>query len=422
MREKFVFLFLSLACLCLSFTFKFDGWFEYDFDQPTDSTKYSVMIPFMGTYFTASGGFRRDNIVILIPPYADVLMNNYWYWDEGFFSWSNNVFTFEVGVKENHAGPGQVYQLFVSENGFSYPSIHSVAEIGKFRVETLWGGIRVLKTDIKPVKAFNYRALVYTPFDGFEIAYEDSILYLDRFFDPYYFFVPIPVPGIQEFWHLSAPWGYSSYELNDNSMVGAWIKYYRENYSFYSEILIDDINMNRFLAPDSPYQNPDKIAFLAGFTGKSGPVKLTFEVAGATAFTFQRTTDDPYEYTYFEDSQFPVEKNMIGYKHGENNIACTIKFEYESDSWSYSAEYEGLIYGDRTPDIPWHGKWSSVPYGTYWLTGDVQSEFSLRMRIAYQFKNLLPGVEKAETGFSAGFYGDNPFVGFDLSIVLNIND
>ncbi|AEH50527.1 hypothetical protein [Pseudothermotoga thermarum] len=412
---KFLLVILTVFSISVfSFVFKFDGWIEYDFDQPTDQTKYGVVVPFMGTTFIASGGFRRDNIVI--PPYSDSLWNNYWYFDEGFFSYSNEFLELEVGVKQHPVGPGEIYKLFVEEKGYSYPSIKSVGKIGRFRVETLWGGIR-LDDGAKPAKAFNYRALVFSPIDGLEIAYEDSVLYLGRYFDPYYYFVPIPIPGIQEFFHLNAPW--YSY-LNDNSMIGGWIKYSTENWKTYFELLIDDINMNRFLAPES-YQNPDKIAFLVGFSGKSGPFRLTYEVAGATAYTFQRTVSNrPYEYVFFEGSNYPLEKNMIGYRHGENNIVCAIRFEYDEKPWSFKVELENVIHGTRTPDKPWHG--GSMPSGTKWLIGEIDSKFSLKARIAYTLEQLSNRLEKLVVGIRFGYINGKPLVGADLSFILDFSD
>lgn len=106
-------------------------------DEPTDLAKFSVIVPFMRTSFIASGGFKRDNLVI--PPYADKLWNNYWFWDEGFFQWEEDLFLIQVGVKQHSIGPGNIYRLFVDGKGFSYPSFFS-RKYGKFGVETLWGG------------------------------------------------------------------------------------------------------------------------------------------------------------------------------------------------------------------------------------------------------------------------------------------
>ncbi len=408
---------LLLSLSAFSFVFTFDGWIEYDFAQPADETKYGVIIPVMGGIFKASGGFRRDNIVI--PPYSDFLWNNYWFWDDGFFSYSNQFLEFEIGVKRHSIGPGRIYKLFVEEKGFSYPSVHfNVKGIEKyFRVETLWGGIRLFEDGAKPAKAFNYRSLVFSPIKGFEMAYEESVLYLYRSFDPYYYFVPIPVPGIQEFFHLNAPWK-SSYD--DNSLIGGWIKYSKQNWEAYFELLIDDINMNRFLNPQGT-QNPDKIAFLFGFSGSSGSVRVTYEIAGATAFTFQRThAAKPYEYVFFEGSNLPIEMNMIGYRHGENNIACGLRFEYNENPLYLCLELENVMHGTRTPDQPWHG--SSQPSGTHWLIGDLKSQISLRMRFAYSCYNLYHGIDKMTFGVRCGFIGDKPFVGADLSLLLNFRN
>lgn len=419
--NKLVIALVLTSVVCFGFTFKFDGWIERDATGPTDMAKFGVVVPFMGTSFTASGGFKRDNIVIPPEGYAEQLWNNYWFWDEGYFEWKNDQLLIEAGVKQHSVGPGEIYKLFVAENGFSYPSVHSIATLGRFRVETLWGGLRFVETDTNPLKGFNYRALIFSPFDGFEIAYQESVLYLKRFFDPYYYFVPIPAPGIQEFWHLPAPWQYSTEEMDDNSMIGAYMKYSASKFSVYADLLVDDINMNRFLKPDDPHPNPDKIAFMVGFSGKSGPYKLTIEVAGATAFTFERThLDMPYEYVYFEGTNLPIEKNMIGYLHSENNIACSIALEYSDNGWSVSGVYEGLIYGTRTPDKPWHG--GSRPSGTHWLIGDVKAQYSFKGRIGYTFGALQPYLgQKLAVGFRFGFVGERPFFGFDLSAAFDVD-
>ncbi|MGJ8455159.1 hypothetical protein ACSFC1_07645 [Pseudothermotoga sp. U03pept] len=415
--NKLIIASLLVSVLCFGFTFKFDGWIEYDFDKPTDVIKFTVNVSSFNVEFTTSGGFKRDNLVI--PPYADKLWNNYWYFDEGFLSWSYGQMGVQLGVKRNSAGPGNTYKLFLEEKDFSYPTVRLLASGEKFKVETLWGGLRLFENASQPVKALNYRSLAFFPVEGLEIAYEDAVLYLHRFFDPYYFLVPIPIPGIQEFWHLNAPWGYSTTQLDDNSMVGAYVKYSDNRYSVYGEILLDDINMNRFLNPEG-FQNPDKIAFLVGFTGKSGPYKVTFEVAGATAFTFERSTfSRPYEYVYFEGSNLPIEKNMIGYLHGENNIACSIALEYSNNGWSISTLYEGLIYGTRTPEKPWHD--GTIPSGTHWLVGELTSQFSFKGRVAYTFKDLPEYLGELTVGFRFGFVGEKPFIGFDLSSLFDVN-
>jgi len=294
-KNYFVFsLILITSSFLFSQSFEVNGWINYDFEDPTDLIQGRLVSPLMGGNFIASGGFKRDNYVI--PPYADILHNNYWFWNEGYYSYESNLFNLDIGLKQNSAGPGNIYKLFVDDNSdFSYPTLNIIVQgaQGKVKVENLWGGLRLHEYENHPIKSLNYRAIVISPFEGLEIAYEESILYLDRYFDPFYFFAPLPLPAVQESFHMStAPW-YS--EFDDNSLIGGWIKYTMKDSNIYFEILIDDINMNRFLRPDDPHQNPDKLAFLAGFSTKKGFFNIFFEVAGATAFTFKRTHDEiPY--------------------------------------------------------------------------------------------------------------------------------
>lgn len=410
--------FLIMCISAFSFIFQFDGYAGYDFGDLYDSTRYRVIVPFMGASFTASGGFKRDNIVF--PPYSDVLMNNYWYWDEAFFSWLSDNFSIEVGVKEHEIGCGNFYHLFLDDNSVSYPSVHSSAKIGRFNVETLWGGLRFFEKAQAPEKGINYRSLSLNVIEGLEIGYEDAVLYLNRVFDPFYFIVPIPVAGIQEFWHLNAPWGYTSGELNDNSMVGAWVKYSGKDFSTYFETLVDDINMNRFFSPDRPESfNPDKIAFLAGFTGNRKNLRFTVEVAGATAFTFERTSQStPYDYVMFENVDLPIESNMLGYVHGENSLSMVIDFCARRENWSVAVSWEGLIHGDRTPSLPWHG--GDMPHETLWLTGNVSSLMTLNTRISYSWSSVLEWLDEISCGVGFKFSSDGRFL-LNGSVFLSLD-
>lgn len=410
---------LLFCTVLLGATFQVEADLEYDFEQVFDSIKFRLTVPFVGTEFVASGGFRRDNIVT--PPYSDFLKNHYWYWDEGYFRYHSQNLEVDVGVKQNKVGPGEFYNLFLSEKGFSYPTarVSWIDPAKKMSVETLWAGLRTFSTEDKPAKGLVYRRLSLLFSQGLEIAYQESVLFLNRYFDPYYYFVPIPIFGIQEFWHLSAPWGVSSAQLDDNSMIGGYVVLYDDLWRAYAEVLIDDINMNRFISPES-YQNPDKIAFLIGFSGRKDPVRFTVEVAGATAYTFERThVDKPCEYVFFEGTNYPIEKNMIGYKYGENNVACTVNFEYHLSNWCFSVGWESVIFGTRTPSLPWHG--GSVPNGTRWLTGEISSVNTLMAQASYRTKYLPKfNIEDVSVSGKFGVRNSQPFVGLSFSFSINM--
>ncbi|WP_448524027.1 hypothetical protein [Pseudothermotoga sp.] len=410
---------LVFCAVLFGATFQIETELEYDFEKVSDSIKFRLIVPFMGTEFVASGGFRKDNIVT--PPYSDFLKGHYWYWDEGYFKYRGQSIEVDVGAKQNKVGPGEFYNLFLSEKQFSYPTVRVLltGQTRRIFVETLWAGLRSFSTEEKPTKGLVYRRLSFLPLGGLEIGYQESVLFLNRYFDPYYYFVPIPIPAVQEFWHLSAPWGVSSTQLDDNSMIGGYVVLHDDLWRAYAEVLIDDINMNRFLSPES-YQNPDKIAFLIGFSGRRDPVRFTIEVAGATAYTFERTrADTPYEYVFFEGTNYPIEKNMIGYKYGENNIACTIDFEYRFANWTFGLGWESVIFGTRTPSLPWHGQ--SMPSGTKWLIGEISSLNTLRATISYRVQEVYAlNFEDVFFNGTLGVRNSKPFVGFSFSLSINM--
>jgi len=408
----YIFIFFFFCSQGYPFSLELEGNTDYDFIQPTDLILLKTEVPFLDGKLIASGGFKRDNIIT--PPYSDILLNNYWFWNEGYLFYQKENFITEIGLKQNSIGPGNIYKLFIDNNsGFSYPTINFIVLVGdgKIKLENLWGGLR-LYDGVKPTKSFNYRSISFSPSKNFEIGYEESILYLDRYFDSFYFFAPLPMPAIQEAFHMgNAPW-YSNFD--DNSLIGGWLKYSIKNTDIYIEILVDDINMNRFLRPSDPHQNPDKLAFLAGFSTKKGFFNIFFEVAGATAFTFQRTHDEiPYEYVIFEGSDLPIENNMIGYKHGENNLATAVRLEYNKNKWFAQIDYEFLMHGTRDVEQPWYG--DVMPNSTQWLIGEVETAHSLTFLLEHRFQNISPFLEESNLGVRFGVIDNKPFIGTTFS-------
>ncbi len=411
----YIFIFFFFCSQGYPFSLELEGNTDYDFIQPTDLILLKTEVPFLDGKLIASGGFKRDNIIT--PPYSDILLNNYWFWNEGYLFYQKENFITEIGLKQNSIGPGNIYKLFIDNNsGFSYPTINFIVLVGdgKIKLENLWGGLR-LYDGVKPTKSFNYRSISFSPSKNFEIGYEESILYLDRYFDSFYFFAPLPMPAIQEAFHMgNAPW-YSNFD--DNSLIGGWLKYSIKNTDIYIEILVDDINMNRFLRPSDPHQNPDKLAFLTGISSKKEPFRITFEFAGATAFVFQRThANKPYEYIMFENSNLPIERNMIGYKHGENNLAYALRIEYDDKKWFGQIDYEYLLYGTRTPEEPWHG--GQMPNGTQWLIGDLNSNSLLTFLIERRFENLTSYIKEFDIGINVGFSQNKSLIGIEFNIVF----
>jgi hypothetical protein len=145
------------------------------------------------------------------------------------------------------------------------------------------------------------------------------------------------------------------------------------------------MSLNRLLGTGG-YLNPDKIALLLGGEYRMGPWKFYGEVSGASAYTFERTSSNvPYEYTYFSEgaiedfSEGAIEDRMIGYKYGENSFSLKLGAERSLGWCSLGVMYHYLVYGDRTPEEPWHGE--QMPPDTKWLIGDLTEEHTVKVSL-----------------------------------------
>jgi len=207
------------------------------------------------------------------------------------------------------------------------------------------------------------------------LGFQEATVYTGRVFDAQYFFTPVPSALLQPILNAGGrPW---ARQLNDNSIIGLFGDYTTSGWYAYGQLLVDDINMNRFLKPDS-FQNPDKLAWSAGGSMELGWGRLGFYHAGATKYTFQAygggsgedVTDTRYGYSYYPDVEYqvagstrviPPSENYIGYLHGENNLAFMLSYSGAGpvrgsllDSVNLSGSLELTLSGDKSPANPWH--------------------------------------------------------------------
>jgi len=217
-----------------------------------------------------------------------------------------------------------------------------------------------------------------------KFGFQDSIIYLNRVFDPEYFFNPAPMYFIQIISNAPGrPWG----EFGDSkSLMGFFVEREREDDYGAAQILIDDLNGS--FIPGVEVGNLTKMSWSLG--GRKDFPFGTIGVyhAGATKYTYQGTyakeTDTgtypedgadvyynyyPYEYTYYPVSVYVLDNgdtmplhytdNYIGYKYGENNIAFMVDYENGfrgtaiGDFDLYSS-LEWILSGAKAPSNPWH--------------------------------------------------------------------
>ncbi|PLV56764.1 hypothetical protein [Thermotoga sp. SG1] len=366
MRKSFFLIFLLPAVFLAAGRVSFDLFYENGF-RWTGKLQESLFLDENWRFNFEVGvgkgyGIVHTGIIDELKKFVE-----FYYFPEAFISGKIGPFEMKAGILNEERGPG-IDKLFLDDNSrfYGFPGVSLKYSKDNWYVESLW-------LNINDEKSFNYRTVVFD-LGLLKIAYEDAVVYLNEVFNPYYFFVPLPTIAIQEIWQFQegAPWRDES--KNANALMGGWVEFNFGSGRVYFEALIDDMSLNRLLGTGS-YLNPDKIALLLGGEYRTGTWKFYGEVSGASAYTFERTAEDlPYEYTYFDTGE--IEERMIGYKYGENSFSLKLGVRRFLGWCTLDVMYHYLVYGDRTPETPWHGE--EMPPDTKWLIGDLTEEHTLK--------------------------------------------
>lgn len=304
------------------------------------------------------------------------------------------------------------YSLFLSSMAFPRNTLRFSYEDSNFLYTTHWTELTNLldsstATDLRErYRGMNYKVYA-TKFGNFRFGYQEADIYVGTTFDLEYFANPIPGFFIQYVNDNGRP--YSEGLGEANYVAGFFLDYSDNDKYAYAQILVDDINANRFLHPES-YQNPDKIAWSAG--GKLDTPFGTFALyhAGATKYTFQPSAESGnqqfYGYTYYsnflykqvdgKDMIFPLEMLYAGYKYGENNVAFRLEYESTAPKGLF-ANVEYVVLGERSPINAWNDSKSSVsgthllddPVLEHRLIGNVTYLFTLPLNLSFNISTDL---------------------------------
>jgi hypothetical protein len=267
------------------------------------------------------------------------------------------------------------YSLFISGRGNSAPILDVSYADSIFVFSDRWIGLTVNSAYGWPDRGAVQKTYALV-LGALRIGFQDIGVFtsIDRnssgYFDLNYFLSPLPSYFVQYVASATGrPW---SQAINDNSIMGFFADYKASIWYIYAQILIDDLNANRFLAPDS-YQNPDKIAWSLGGSYDTPYGLFSLYHAGATAYTFESfgsgDADTMYGYSYYPADSFPsgpslvaidTEDNMVGYQHGENNIAFLASWKKEIVGIKAYAQAEFTLSGSKAAGNPWH----EFPYWT----------------------------------------------------------
>jgi hypothetical protein len=257
-------------------------------------------------------------------------------------------------------------------------------------------------------------------FGDLRIGYQESSLFLDRYFDTNFFLNPAPSILINTIWSQgNNPW---VYDVNDSSFMGFYGDYQADEFRLEGEFMLKDINL-----PFGYPENLNKFGWSLGGTWFSPWGDLSFWHGGATKHLYAATYSDatysntlPYEYTYYPvstlgDLTIALEDSYIGFPFGENSLAFQLAWEdrltiqgLEIDG---GARLNYVISGSKSPHNPWHEdqKWTDIDAKTELFSGDPVLEHQLGIEVAgsTQIGNIVLRLELG-LGFIANPLALNP--------------
>ena len=345
--------------------------------------------------FTTEGVYPAPFLGDFYGPFAvDIL--------EAGLSYASGPFYLAIGKLENKDVIESPYSLFVS--GLDQRTM--LADIryddGFFFFEDRWMGLNsklmqglyassdqdIYDDRGAVLKNYGFR------FGKLRVGFQDVIVYTGSYFDVDAFANPAPGFFVQYVaTALGRPWTRTG---NENSIMGFYGDYEGDGWTVQGQVLVDDLNLNRFINPSS-YQNPDKIAITLGGTCDTSIGTLGFYVAGATRDTFESIDGEFYSYTYYPGSAvysggsyvgIPLSSNYIGYAGGENNFSSMATWEKTIGATSLNGSLEFSLTGEQSPANPWHDSeiWTD---GTHWLDDPLlEKKIVLSSAASWRFGSL----------------------------------
>jgi hypothetical protein len=296
--------------------------------------------------------------------------DNYFLIDAGGMAFHFGDFTLRGGQLPSYDAVDSPYSLFINGTGISTTLGELSFSRGAFSYQTRWIGLNdhnktentaVFSSGLYPNRGASLKTYKLKLGD-MAIGIQDLAVYSGRYFDLSYFADPMPNYFIQYVNAKSGrPW-YSGYD--DNNIIGAfWTWNIPEGPEVYAQVLIDDFSV--FGSLGSWSNNPWKAAWSFGGSYETKLGKLGFYQAGATKYCFEPTYETigkEYGYTYYPDTVFlmdgelvaiPFEDMMVGYQHGENNLAFMATWSDTLGGFNLGASCEFTLSGSKSPANAW---------------------------------------------------------------------
>jgi hypothetical protein len=372
------------------------------------STKETGGLVYSSPGFALEALLSMNNDGKYSPMHASVtgghLGNNYFFLEGGGAAVSLGDLSLRAGRLPHHDVVDSPYSLFANGAGLPATIAELSFERGHFFYQSRWVGLNhhsASETAAFPegyperganIKTYGIKA------GDMRFGLQDAASYSTRYFDLDYFIDPMPSYFVQYANCLDGrPW---SNGYDDNAMVGAfWTWESPEGASAYAQFLLDDFNV--FGLFGSPL-NPWKIAWSLGGTRETPYGSFGLYQAGATKYAFEPTYEkagSEYGYAYYPDTTFklggkavaiPFEDMMVGYRHGENNLALMATWADTIAGLDLGASCELTLSGSKSPANAWHEPTTTDYTGTKLLDEAVlEKKALLTLGASRAFGSLL---------------------------------
>lgn len=366
----------------------------------------------------------------------------------GFISYENEYLNLTAGSKPSIDVVNSPYSLFINGSGVTIPGLTLTYLNEHFMFHEQW---MLLGKD--SVYDWPDRSAVFKTYavkiNKLRLGFQDSAVAAGTIFDPLDALIPAPSFLIQYIALAPGrPWtaDISIPGTNKNSIMGFFADYTADTWYAYSQILVDDLDMNRFFDPNGTL-NPDKLAFsLGGHYDTQTGSRLSAYVGLSQKYTFQAFgdshTNTMYGYTRWPVTAFgpingvwqeiPIEDNMIGYKNGENNLSIQLGWEghlfdgsktFKELKSKFTCEFS--LTGAQSPGNPWHeyAWWQEAVNGQNGILATEFLDGRLRTRIRLRADSTMPlGKFLLNLGFSLGYEWNSMVLEPVIGGIENIND
>lgn len=324
--------------------------------------------------------------------------------DEGGMETAYQGIQLKAGVLRQKDAIESPYSLFVNSSGIPATSTEISFTHRQFSYSSRWIGLNSHSSNTTTAFPSGYpdrgaNLKIYALKTGnMTFGLEDVAVYSGRSFDFSYFADPMPNYFVQYVNGTEGrPWA-TGYE--DNDLVGAfWTWNNPLGFDVYAQALVDDFNVYPFI-PNTP-RNPWKAAWAFGGTLATGFGNFGFHHGGATKYAFEPTYElagREYGYTYYPDSvyirdnaeaEIPFEDMMLGYLHGENNLAFMGTWEHSLSGFALDASLEFTLSGSKSPANAWHEPTWTTYEGTRLLDESVlEKKILFKTRAGKAFGSL----------------------------------